>query len=424
MHQNNSRRSFLRNSTVAATALMAGFGTSLAASLDKTKLYSRPTDLKITDIKCGYIRGGHSLFVKIYTDQDIWGCGEAVDATPGTYHLVKSMGRRIQGRNPLDVHRLHEDIRRSGFFEGAQSGMFIAVLTAVETALWDLAGKVLDLPVYQLLGGKFRDKIRVYCDTALYQSNNPAPELFAENAKNAVDMGFTAVKFDIDQRNDPNKYDLYNWTASPGELQRMYDQIAAAREAIGPNLDICVDMHGRYDLPTGKKVAKMMEPLNLMWLEEPIPAENLEAYQLITSSTTTPICAGENLYLAHPFRRLFELGAVDIIMPDLQKAGGLGEGQRIANLANLYYVPFAPHMVASFLGAMAASHVCASVPNFLILEWQIYFHTNPMFKEIVDYDGEMVEDGYITLSEKPGIGVEINEEGMRKYAQEGVPFFE
>jgi hypothetical protein len=143
----------------------------------------------------------------------------------------------------------------------------------------------------------------------------------------------------------------------------------------------------------------------------------------ITQETSTPICTGENIYLAHGFRRLLEIGGVDIIMPDLQKAGGLGEGQRIANLANLYYVPFAPHMVASYLGAMAACHVCASVPNFMILEWQIYFHKDEMFKEIVTFDGPMVEKGFITLSEKPGIGVEINEEGMRKYAVPGVPFF-
>jgi len=237
-------------------------------------------------------------------------------------------------------------------------------------------------------------------------------------------MGFTAVKFDLDQANDPNKYDAYNWTASPGELQRMYDQIAAAREAVGPNIDICVDMHGRYDAITGEQVAKMLEPLKLMWLEEPIPAENADAYRKITESTSTPICAGENLYLAHGFRKLLETGAVDIIMPDLQKTGGLGEGQRIANLANLYYVPFAPHMVASYLGAMASAHCCASVPNFLILEWQIYFHKDPMFKEIVDYDPSMIVDGHIVLSEKPGIGVEINEEGMKKYAPKGVPFFE
>ena len=301
--------------------------------------------------------------------------------------------------------------------------MYIAVLTAVETALWDLAGKSLGLPVYQLLGGKFRDKIRVYMDTALYQSKLPQPRDFAAAAREAVDMGYNAVKFDLDQANDPNKYDKYNWTASPAEIERMYNQMAAAREEVGPNIDICDDMHGRYDAITGEKVAKILEPLNMMWLEEPIPAENTDAYRKITESTSTPICAGENHYLAHGFRPLLETGAVDIIMPDLQKAGGLGEGQRIANLSNLYYVPFAPHMVASFLGAMAACHVCASVPNFMILEWQIYFHKNPMFKEIVHFDGPMTENGFIPLSEKPGIGVEINEEGMKKYAVKGVPFF-
>lgn len=421
----NSRRSFLRNGALAgAIAPIAAFGQGFENAVEKARKASAPSDLKITEIKCGFIRGGHGLFVKIYTNQDIWGCGEGVDATPGTYHLVKLFERRIKGKNPLNVHRLFEDIRKGGFFEGAQSGMYIAVLSAIETALWDLAGKALGVPVYQLLGGKFRDKIRVYCDTALYQNNLPTPKDFANNALQAKKMGFTAIKFDLDQRNDPNKYDLYNWTASPGELQRMVDQMTAAREAVGPNIDICVDMHGRYDAVTGQQVAKRMEPLNLMWLEEPIPAENVEAYKHITDSTSTPICAGENIYLAYGFRRLLEMGAVDIIMPDLQKAGGLGEGQRIANLANLYYVPFAPHMVASYLGAMASSHVCASVPNFLILEWQIYFHTDPMFKEIVTFDGPMVENGFITLSEKPGIGVEINEEGMKKYATAGMPFFE
>jgi galactonate dehydratase len=411
--------------------VLAGVGASsaypfeaLAQALDQAAGPSRPSDLQITDLKCGFIRNGASLFVKIHTNQGIWGCGEGVDAVRGTYHLVTALGRRLRGRNPLDVHRLFEELRRGGVFGGAQSGMYVAVLSAIETALWDLAGKALDLPVYQLLGGRFRDRVRVYMDTALYQSRLPTPEDFANSAREAVEMGMTAVKFDLDQANDPNRYDAYNWTAGQAELQRMVDQMTAAREAVGPNIDICADMHGRYDLPTGKRVAELMEPLNLMWLEEPVPAENVDAYKLINDSTSTPICAGENLYLAHEFRRLLEIGAVDIIMPDLQKAGGLGEGQRIANLANLYYVPFAPHMVASYLGAMAAAHVCASVPNFMILEWQIYFHRDPMFMEIVDFDGPMVVDGFIPVSEKPGIGVEINEEGMRPYAQPGVPFFE
>jgi galactonate dehydratase len=261
-------------------------------------------------------------------------------------------------------------------------------------------------------------------DTALYQSRLPTPKDFAAAAREAVGMGMTAVKFDLDQANDPNRYDRYNWTASPAELQRMVDQMTAAREEVGPKIDICADMHGRYDLPTGKRAAELLEPLNLMWLEEPVPAENIDAYRLINESTTTPICAGENVYLAYGFRPLLEAGAVDIVMPDLQKCGGLGEGQRIANLANLYYTPFAPHMVATYLGAMASAHVCASVPNFMILEWQIYFHRDAMFTEIIDFDGPMVVDGYLPLSEKPGIGVEINEDAMRRYAPEGVPFFE
>lgn len=420
---NSSRRKFLTSAALAVgVGPIASFGNVFETSIDKTPKRSAPADLKITDVKCGYIRG--SVFVKIFTNQDIYGCGEGVDAIPGTYHLVKNFGARIKGKNPLNVHRLFEDIRKGGFFQGAQSGMYVAVLSAIETALWDLAGKALNLPVYQLLGGKFRDKVRVYCDTALYQRNLPTPKDFADAALAAKKMGFNALKFDLDQANDPNKYDLYNWTASPAELQRMYDQIAAAREAVGPNIDICVDMHGRYDAPTGQGVAKKLEPLNLMWLEEPVPAENVEAYKLITDSTSTPICVGENQYLAYGFRRMLEIGAVDIVMPDLQKAGGLGEGQRIANLANLYYTPFAPHMVASFLGAMASAHVCASVPNFLILEWQSYFHTQPMFKEIVQYDGEWVNNSFITVSEKPGIGVDINQEAMKKYAIPGIPFFE
>ena len=426
MGSSTSRRNFLSKAAITAAltpfASLRTFGNEYEKAIDKTSKYSAPSDLKITDIKCGYIRG--SLFVKIYTNQNIWGCGEGVDAISGTYHLVKNLGARLKGRNPLDVNRLFEDIRKGGFFQGAQAGMYVAVLSAIETALWDIAGKALNLPVYQLLGGKFRDKIRVYCDTALYQRTLPQPKDFADAASKAKSMGFNAMKFDLDQANDPNKYDRYNWTASPAELQRMYDQIAAAREALGPNIDILVDMHGRYDAPTGHAVAKRLEPLNLLWLEEPVPAENIEAYKSIADSTTTPIAAGENQYLAYGFRRMLEIGAVDIVMPDLQKTGGLGEGQRIANLANLYYTPFAPHMVASFLGCMASCHVCASVPNFLILEWQSYFHTDPMFKEIVHYEGEWVNNSFITVSEKPGIGVDINEDAMKKYATPGIPFFE
>ena len=423
----NSRRAFLGKAACLAAAAtvspLTSFGNGFEKAIQDTPKSSAPSDLKITDIKCGYIGG--SLFVKIYTNQDIYGCGEGVDAIGGTYYLVQNMARRLRGQSPLNVHRIFEDIRRGGFFGGAQAGMYVAVLSAFETALWDLAGKALNVPVYQLLGGKFRDKVRVYSDTALYRSNNPAPKEFADSAVNAVKLGFNAIKFDIDQAGDPNRYDRYNWTASQGELQRMYDQLAAVREAVGPKIDIAVDMHGRYDLNTALAISKRVEPLNLLWLEEPIPAENVEAYRMVSQETSTPIAAGENIYLAYGFRKLLEIGGVDAVMPDLQKCGGLGEGQRIANLANLYYIPFAPHMVASFLGAMACAHVCVSVPNFLIMEWQSYFHTNPMYKEIVTFDeGDWVKDSFVTVANHPGIGVDINEEAMKKYATRGVPFFE
>ncbi|WP_162415685.1 mandelate racemase/muconate lactonizing enzyme family protein [Cyclobacterium roseum] len=425
MKKNVDRRSFLSKTALAGltgSAFFTNFGSGLAAAVETMTQASNPSDLKITDVKCGFVRG--ALYVKVYTNQDVWGCGEAVDAIHGTYHLVKRLGNQIKGQNPLNPNRLAEQLRKGAFFGGAQSGVFVAVLTAIETALWDITGKVFGVPVYQLLGGKFRDKIRVYCDTALYTATNPSPEDYAQAARGAVDRGYTAVKFDVDDGRDPNKYDRFNWTASPMEIDRMYQAIAAVREEVGPNIDICVDMHGRYDFITGVKMARMYEDLDLMWLEEPIPADNPDLYQNLTQQTSTPICTGENIYLAYGFVNLLSQGGVDIIMPDIQKAGGLGEAQRIANLSNLYYVPFSPHMVASFLGAMASCHVCASVPNFQIMEWQIYMDTDQLWQDIVTYDGPRTENGFITLSEKPGIGVEINEEGMKKYAVKDVPFFE
>jgi galactonate dehydratase len=252
------------------------------------------------------------------------------------------------------------------------------------------------------------------------------PDEMGRRAKEDVDKyGFTAVKFDIDDRQDPNKLDQYNWSVSIPELWRMESQIAAVRESVGNDIDICVDCHGRFDEVSGMKIAKAMEPYNLMWLEEPVPAEVPESYVRIRESTTTPICGGENWYLTYGFRHPLEIGAVDVIMPDLQKCGGLGEGLRIANMANTYNIPFAPHMVASYLGAVSSAHVCAAVPNFLILEWQIYFHENEMYRDIVTFDGDefLTKDGHIPLPDKPGLGVEINEEGMRKYATPGIPFF-
>ncbi len=206
-----SRRSFFKKSTLVGTAsaaMLSNFGKGLQAAVNNTPFSSNPSDLKITDIKVAYMRGhGTHLFVKIFTNQDIIGYGEGMDAVSGTYGLVNGMGRSLKGRNPLDVNRLFDDIRQRGFFHGSQSGIYVAVLTAVEIALWDLAGKALGLPIYRLLGGKYRDKLRIYCDTA---HGSEAPEVMAEAAKKDVEAGFTAIKFDIDWSRDPAKHDPYN----------------------------------------------------------------------------------------------------------------------------------------------------------------------------------------------------------------------
>ena len=424
----NSRREFFGKAAAVAAAAsvspLASFGRPMENAIENQSQLSAPTDLRITEVQIGYVGG--RLFVKLRTNQDIYGVGEAVDAVGGTYFMAENIGRRMVSQNfsPLNIYSFFESTRKSAVFGGGQSAIYIAVLSAFEIALWDLVGKVYGMPVYQLMGGKMRDKIAVYCDTALYRSNNPEPKDFVEAAADAVkNWGFFALKFDIDQAGDPNRIDRVNWTASPGEVQRMYDQLSAVREALGPNIHLCVDMHARYDYPTAQAVAKKVEPLNLTWLEEPVPAEDPHAYAKVARETSTPIAGGENFYLIYAFKQLLELGGLDIVMPDLQKCGGLGEGQRIANMAHAYYVPFSPHMVASFLGCMASAHVCASVPNFHLLEWQSYFETDASHKEIVIYDEECwPKNGYLTLSNKPGIGVDINVEVMKSRVRGDVPF--
>ncbi|MFC1650449.1 mandelate racemase/muconate lactonizing enzyme family protein [Candidatus Latescibacterota bacterium] len=423
MEANLSRRSFFTKGAFAGSAgaaMLANFGSGIQAAVNNTPLSSSPSELKITDLKCAYMRGhGVHLFVKIYTNQGIVGIGEGMDAVRGTYGLVKSMGDRLKGKNPLDVYRLFEDIRKGGVFGGAQAGVFISVLSAVEIALWDLAGKALGLPVYRLLSGKFRDKLHMYTHPRL---NLREPEKIAAECLDAQKAGYDAIKFSLDWNDDPNKLDAYNTTANNKEVERMVNQVAAVREAVGPYMGIAAEMHTRYDLPTGIKMAKALEPYNLMWMEEPIPAENMDSLRQINQSTSVSVCVGENLFLAHDFRKLLDKQAADIVMPDVEKCGGLGEAQRIANLANLYYVPFAPHMVATPLGMMASAHVCASVPNFLSLESHM-MSREEQWRELVT-EFPIIENSFLTLSEKPGIGIELNEDGVRKYAVEGIPFFE
>lgn len=416
----STRRSFVTG-TAAALGGMFGLQNLSAAVQAASSPYRRPK-LKITDIRTAEVRvHGHQLHLRIYTDQGIWGHGEATDAADGAASIIQRRFRRfLLGQDPLNIDYLFERIRTFGIFAGAQGGQYVTALTAVEHALWDLAGKALELPVYQLLGGKMRDKIRIYCDSQRpdMEHANEAKDRFGRIAE----MGFTAVKIDIDDARNPNRWDPVNWTASNAEVDDMVAAVKLTRESLPPRVDLAVDCHGRFDMTTGKRMAKELEPFNLLFLEEPVPPENVPAMRDVRESTTTPICCGENLFLRHDFREVFEQRAADVIMPDLQKCGGLLEGRKIADMAHTYYVPFAPHCVVSPIGTMASCHVCAAVPNFLVLEWH-WVRTLDLWSDFVK-EGNIIDKGWVTVTDKPGFGVEMNEEAAKTRRIEGTPWFE
>jgi galactonate dehydratase len=412
-----SRRNFLAS---GGAALAGGLGLPrLAAAVQSASSpYHRPR-LKITDVRTAMVAvHGTQAHVRIYTDQGLIGQGESTDAAMGTPALIRGFRPRLLGKDPLNVEAIWEELRRAGIFAGAQGGQYVTALSGLEIALWDLAGKALGLPIYQLMGGKFRDRVRVYCDTDMKDNLGAEAERKLAWVEEA---GFTAAKIDIDDARDPARFDAVNRTASNGEIARMIHEVRQVREKLPAAIDLAVDMHGFYDAPTGKRVAQEMEGFHLLWLEEPVPAENIDAMAEIRRSSKTPICCGENLFLRWGFTELLEKRAVDIIMPDVQKAGGLAESRKIANLAEAYYIPFAPHCVVSPVGTMASAHVCAAVPNFLVCEWH-WVNRLDFWKNWVK-EGEIIEKGFISIPDRPGIGVEMNDEVARRAQIPGTPWF-
>lgn len=367
--------------------------------------------MRIVDIKTAEAR---YHYLRVYTDEGIYGTGECSHVDHGWRGTAESMKELLIGRDPLDVDACFEQVRRAYIFRGGMSGLGISVLSGIEIALWDLAGKALGVPVYRLLGGKFRDRVRLYVDSAHADYGKRAAEVRAR--------GFNAIKFDLDDANNPHKLDPWNWSITPDELRSMVDQVAQIREAIGPSMDLAIDLHGRYDGYAAMKLAHALEPYNLLWLEEPVPPENIDALRRIKQSTRTPICAGENLYLRHGFRDLLEQQAVDIIMPDISKCGGLSESRKIANLAEIYYIPFAPHNNSGPLSTLADSHVCASVPNFLVLEWHRF--DDPTWDDHLLTDAPLIEQGQVVLPDKPGLGAEIDEDYVKQFARYDGPLFQ
>jgi L-alanine-DL-glutamate epimerase-like enolase superfamily enzyme len=375
--------------------------------------------MKITDVKTA-ATDGHCihLWVKIETDAGITGLGECVHGEKQAIAIIQDMRRKLIGRDPFAIDAIIEEMRRRQVFNGGFAGVLITALTGIDLALWDLKGKALKVPVYELLGGKFRDKIRVYADCQI-DPRTPLDEV-ESIVESVLERGFTALKIDVDGGDAPHK-DSFNHTASRFEHDRMVALIDRTVAAAGPEVAVAVDVHTKLDIASAIRLAKDCEQFGLMWLEEPIPPENIDAMREVKQASTTPLCAGENLYLRHGFRELLERQAVDIIMPDIPKCGGLSECRKIANMAELYYIPFAPHNVASPIGTMASAHVCASIPNFLIMEFH-WMHRD-YWTTITTSKTDIIKDGYIALDDTPGIGIELDEEVARQYQTPGTTWF-
>lgn len=386
--------------------------------------------MKITDVQACVIgtqeeHSGGSVwtFVRVYTDEGIVGTGECNSGGPGysgfaTKAAIIAMTPLLIGEDPSNIHLLYEKMRRGGRYGGSTNAPIIFAITGIENALYDIMGKALNVPVYKLLGGKFRSDIQLYADCHAGESNDP--KAYGDKALEVIEEGFGAVKFDVDSTGT-GKLDAYNWTVGAKEMSHIIRLIEGIRSAIGYEIDLAIDCHGQFDLPSAITLAKAVEPLRLLWLEEPVPAENIDALVQVRRSSSTVICSGENQYTRFEFMELFARQAVDVIMPDLAKAGGIAEAKRIADLADVHYIPIAPHNVSSPLGMMASCHVMASVPNFLFLE----FHARdiPWWNDLCDGDKPFVHNGKMTVSERPGIGVELNDEVARRLVWNGDTYF-
>jgi galactonate dehydratase len=377
---------------------------------------SRAPKLKITTVKAVRLRGINSRFVRVHTDQGLTGTGETLD-TIGAEDLVNNhLGPAIAGRDPLDIEKIWYDFWSwpsppggiPPVFMRGMGGPYLSAMSGIDMALWDLAGKALGVPVYRLFGGLLRERIGVYFHA--YD-----PKQAAEAVRSTGVKAMKAVRLDAgtDEENPSKGYDpgkKYNWTLSNPEIDAFTARVGALREAIGQGIGLGLECHARYDTESAIQLAKAVEPLRPMWLEEPVPSDNPESMAAVRAATRIPIACGENVYTRYGFRPFLEKQAVSVIQLDMAKCGGLLESRKIASMAEVYNIPIAPHGMASPLGQTAFAQVCATVPNFMLLEWGQYFNQNlNRLAGMPKYSA-----GFLELPEAPGIGVELNESAVKE----------
>jgi len=357
--------------------------------------YTGKPELKITDVQAFLVNAGRNyVYVKVSTDQGIHGWGEAYSAGPdqATVATVLDFKEWLVGKDPRNIEYLWATMYNFTRFPG---GLVVnAAISGIEHALWDIAGKAAGLPVYMLLGGKCRNKIRVY-----QAANSP------EQAKNLIGKyGYTALKATLG---------FPNTVPESASVHTFGERAAAMRAAIGMNVDLCFDAHARIWAPyLAYELAEVLKPVRPLFLEEAIRPENMDAMAELRRRVQIPIATGEELYTKYQFHQLLTLGGADIIQPDICLAGGMLEQKKIAAIAEAHYVEVAPHNPLGPLATLVNIHFAASTPNFLILEY--HPDDESPRKDLVKGDTIVAKDGYLAIPDKPGWGYEMDEEAFKR----------
>ncbi|GBF73297.1 galactonate dehydratase [Paenibacillus sp. 598K] len=360
--------------------------------------------MKIIDIKSYtvYCYRTNWVFVQVMTDEGISGVGEATleykeQAVVGA---IAELKRYLIGKDPTQIELHYHNIYRDAYWRGG--AVLMSALSAVEAAMWDINGKALGVPVYRLLGGKYRDKVKVYANG--WFAGATEPEQFAAAARRAVNRGFKGLKWD--------PFGQAYMNISSEQMEKALACMAAVRSAVGLGIDLFIEGHGRFNVPTAIRIAREIESFQPVWFEEPVPPDNLDALLQVKMKSNVPIAGGERLYTRQGFREALDKKALDYVQPDVSHAGGVLECRKIAAMAESCYIPFAPHNPSGPVANATTLQLAACTPNFFYLE--IMENDVPWRKAVTD-ERLSFEDGYMAISDAPGLGIELREEQIGDY---------